>query len=249
MTIKPTTLKLLCTKSGNRCAMPSCRKILVIERTEKDIEFLNALVAHIRGEKPGSARYDTDMSDEERNSYKNLILICPSCHGIIDNQPNSYPVELLIQYKREHEERIIEATKNEVPKITFSELDIVIKHLIKNPISQNDSLMLIPPKEKIEKNGLSVSIEKNIMIGMTQVRQVAEYIRKMTTIDSNFTDGLISRFILEYEHLRNEENERGDDLFNRLFDFSCGGSSDFKQRAAGLSVLVYLFEKCEVFEK
>jgi hypothetical protein len=254
-TIKPNDAKILCTTSGNRCALPECRKILVIEGNKNDPASLVANMAHIKGEKPGkenkssSARYDETMEEIERNFYHNLILVCPSCHKIIDDQPNTYTVELLHKIKKAHEEWIINSTKNEVINVSFTELDIVTKHLIANQGVQSDSLILIPPKEKIAKNGLSNSIEQMILMGMTQVRQVANFVEKITAIDSDFTNRLINGFVSEYERLRNEEGIGGDDIFESLLEFSCGGSNDFKQKAAGLSILVYLFEKCEVFEK
>lgn len=241
--------KILCAKSGNRCALPNCRAILVEDATKTDRASLIAEAAHIKGENPGSARYDASMTDEERNCCKNRILLCPSCHTKIDKQQNAYPVELLQRYKTEHEAWIIESTKNEVINVSFSELDIVTKHLISNQGTKDDSLTLISPKDKIAKNELSNSIEQMILIGMTQVRQVANFVEQITTIDSDFTNRLINGFVLEYERFRNEEGIKGDALFERMFEFSSAGSSDFKQRAAGLSVLVYLFEKCDVFEK
>ena len=88
---------ILCVRSGNHCAMPDCRKILVIARTSNDRESLVAIMAHIKGEKPKSARYDSNMIDAERNAYSNLILICPSCHKKIDDQPNTYTVEKIFE--------------------------------------------------------------------------------------------------------------------------------------------------------
>lgn len=240
--------KILCTKSGNRCALPNCRAILVEDATKTDGASLIAEAAHIKGENHGSARYDASMTDEERNSYENRILLCPSCHTKIDKQPNTYPVELLQRYKTEHEAWIIESTKNEVINISFAELDIVTKHLIANQGIRSDSLTLIPLKAKIAKNGLSNPVERMVLIGMTQVKQVANFVEQITAIDSDFTNRLINGFVLEYKRLH-EAGIRGDELFEQLIEFSCGGSGDFKQRAAGISVLVYLFEKCEVFEK
>lgn len=254
-TIKSKDIKILCTKSGNRCALPDCRQVLVIEGNKNDPASLVAHMAHIKGEKPGkenkssSARYDETMADIERNYYENLILVCPSCHKKIDDQPNTHNVELLHRIKKEHEEWIVNSTKNEVINVSFAELDIVTKHLIANQGIRSESLTLIPPKAKITKNILSDAIEQLILIGMTQVRQVSNFIEKITIIDSDFTNRLITGFVSEYERLRNEEGEKGDVLFERLLEFSSAGSNDFKQRAAGLSVLVYLFEKCEVFEK
>jgi hypothetical protein len=247
--IKPRDRNILCTKSGNRCALQDCQTILVEDAKKTDRASLIAEAAHIKGEKPGSARYDASMTEAERNAYENLILLCPSCHTKIDMQPNAYSVDLLHRYKNEHEAWIIESTKNEVINISFSELDIVTKHLIAAPGIKSDSLTLISPKAKIDKNGLSNSIEQMILMGMTQVRQVASFVEKITIIDSEFTNRLIAGFVSEYQRLLNEEGEKGDSLFERLLEFSSAGSNDFKQRAAGLSVLVYLFEKCEVFEK
>lgn len=247
--------KHLCLKSGNRCALPDCRKELVVDAKNGDPASLVTQIAHIKGEKPGknnkraSARYDANMNNKERNSYDNLILLCPSCHKIVDGQPQTYTVEILQKIKKDHEEWIINSTKNEVINVSFSELDIVTKNLISNQDTKDDSLTLISPKDKIAKNGLSNSIEQMILIGLTQVKQVANFIEQITKIDSNFINRLISGFVVEYERLSNEEGIKGDALFERLIEFSSAGSSDFKKRAASLSVLVYLFEKCEVFEK
>ena len=85
------------------------------------------------------------------------------------------------------------------------------------------------------------------MMGMTQVRQVADFINRCP--DMEFGDRLSQGFVKEYDRLKNTEIMSGDDLFNSLLDFASAGITDFKQRAGGLAVLVYLFEKCEVFEK
>jgi hypothetical protein len=247
--IKIKDSKILCLKSGNRCALPNCRKELIVEAKNGDSPSLIAQMAHIKGEKSGSARYDKKMSNKDRNSYENLILLCPSCHKIIDDQPITYTAEYLHKIKEEHEAWNLSSTKREVINVSFSELDIVTKHLCGNNGIQSDSLTLIPPKDKINKNGLSNTTAQQILIGMTQVKQVSDFIDKMNAIDMKFTERLITGFVNEYNRLKNEEHETGDVLFDRLFDFSCKGLSDFKYRAAGLSVLVYLFERCEVFEK
>lgn len=239
--------RVLCTKSGNRCAISECRKVLVVDKTENDRESLAAAMAHIRGEKPTAKRYDTSMADSERNSYDNLILVCPNCHKVIDDQPNTYTVEKLHKIKSQHEKWVIESTEKEIINVTFVELSVVTKYLISGQFVSSDSLTIIPPKEKIKKNELSASIEQLITMGITQVRQVNSFISKCPDIE--FGERLTQGFVVEYERLKNKEDLKGDDLFNALLDFASGKSNDFKNRAAGLAVLVYLFEKCEVFEK
>lgn len=238
---------VLCTKSGNRCAMPECRKELVVEGNINDRSSLVAQMAHINGEKPRSARYDASMPDADRNRHENLILVCPSCHKNIDDQPNTYTVEKLLEIKQSHEKWIVESTQKEMTNITFIELSVVTKYLMSGQSVIDDSLMLITPKDKIKKNGLSQAIEQLIMMGMTQVKQVSSFVERCP--DIKFADQLRQGFVSEYDRLKNNENLNGDDLFNSLHDFASGRSADFKQRAAGLAVLVYLFERCEVFEK
>ncbi len=245
--IKQKDQKILCTKSGNRCALPDCQKILVVNATATDSASLVAVMAHIKGEKSTSARYDINMSDADRNAYPNLIFVCPSCHKKIDDQQNTYTVEKLIEMKQKHEDWIIASTSQEVVNVTFAELDVVTKYLMSGQASQSDSLTLIPPKDKIQKNNLSKSVEQLILLGMTQVTQVADFINRCPDIE--FGDRLRQGFVVEYERLKNIENMAGDDLFNGLLSFAAVGATDFKQRAGGLAVLVYLFEKCEVFEK
>ncbi|MDP2683266.1 MAG: HNH endonuclease [Deltaproteobacteria bacterium] len=246
-TIKTKDQKILCTKSGNRCALPDCRKILVIDGTATDLASLVAEMAHINGEMPGAARYDASMSDIERNTHPNLIFVCPSCHKKIDDQPNKYSVEKLYNIKSDHEEWINKLTGQAVVDVTFAELSIVTKYIMSCQAGIKDSLTLIPPKDKIQKNGLSNNIEQMIMMGMIQVKQVADFVNRCPDIE--FGDRLSQGFVLEYERLKNTELMSGDELFNGLLDFASSGATDFKQRAAGLTVLVYLFEKCEVFEK
>jgi hypothetical protein len=239
--------KIVCIMSGNRCAMPDCRKVLVLDGTKNDLPAIIGRIAHIKGENPTSARYDPNMTDEEKNSCKNLILICGDCHTKIDNQPNTYTAKKLYQIKNEHENFILVSTKNEIVNVTFAELNVVNKYLISGRYTTSYKLTVIPPKDKIKKNNLSGSVETLIATGIIQVKQVANYIDQSPDID--FGERLKQGFVDKYEQLKNEENMYGDDLFNALFDFSCGGSNDFKERAAGLAVLVYFFEKCDVFEK
>ncbi len=239
--------KIVCIKSGTRCVLPDCRRELVEPGNDCDGAAIIGELAHIKGESSGSARYDANMTDTERNSYPNLLLLCPNCHTKIDNQPNTYTVEMLLQIKREHEDWIRERTKAEVVNVTFAELNVVTKYLVSGQYTPSDDLTVVPPKDKIKKNNLSGSIEALITMGTIQANQVGDYIGKSPDID--FGERLKQGFVKEYGQLKNAEGLKGDNLFMALLDFSSGGNNNFKQKAAGLAVLVYLFEKCEVFEK
>jgi hypothetical protein len=239
--------KILCLKSGNCCAMPECRRKLVINKRGGDKESIIGEMAHIRGEKPGAARYDVGMTDKERNCYENLLLVCASDHKRIDDQPKTYNVQKLYEIKAQHEAWVANSIKQEMVNVTFAELSMITKYLASGQASTDDSLTLIPPKDKIKKNGLSQATSGLITMGMAQVRQVGNFISRVPDID--FGERLKDGFIAAYQRLKNDEKLTGDNLFDGLFEFATSGCNNFRQSAAGLAVLVYLFEKCEVFEK
>jgi hypothetical protein len=91
------TLKRLFALSGNRCAFPKCGTQLAQGTT------LIGEICHIKGRQPGSARHDASQSDEQRNSYTNLLLLCPNHHAVIDDDVESYTVERLLKMKADHE--------------------------------------------------------------------------------------------------------------------------------------------------
>jgi hypothetical protein len=92
-----TDIKVLFARSGNRCAFPKCKAPIV------DAETLLGEVAHIKGAKLGSPRYDPAQSPEERHAYPNLILLCPNHHTVVDNDEEAYTVDRLQRMKVVHE--------------------------------------------------------------------------------------------------------------------------------------------------
>jgi hypothetical protein len=94
-------IKLLWGRSGNRCAV--CKIELTQDKKAVQSSFTLGEQAHIVGEKIGAARGDSPLTLNQRNSYHNLILLCPNHHTEIDNNPDDWPLERLFQIKSEHE--------------------------------------------------------------------------------------------------------------------------------------------------
>src|SRR4051794_15339307 len=46
------------------------------------------------------------MSETDRNSVENILLLCPSCHTLIDKAAAQYPPSLLLAWKADHRTRI-----------------------------------------------------------------------------------------------------------------------------------------------
>lgn len=97
-TIPQSILRRLYAHSGNRCAFPECHAPLFEENG-----LLTGECCHIEAYSPQGARFNNRQTDEERNSYDNLVLMCPRHHKIIDNDTANYTVERIKEIKYSHE--------------------------------------------------------------------------------------------------------------------------------------------------
>jgi hypothetical protein len=243
MAVSIAIIKVLWAKCGNTCAL--CKMALTYGDEASELPIGEQ--AHIAGDNPGSARYDATMTDIERNNHTNLILLCPTCHTKIDKDPNSFKVERLLAVKSEHENSISEAIKANTLEVTFFELEATLRHLIDNEVGDaEESLLLIPPKEKIKKNMLSSKTEQLLQVGLLQSKQVEDYLNK--NADMDYAVKLRSSFVASYKSVKSEGNV-GDNAFYALLGIASNGNANPKYMAAGLSVLAYYFQLCEVFEK
>jgi hypothetical protein len=103
MSVSDTTKRKVLAASGNQCAHPDCSELMF----DLDHETILGKICHIKGSKPGSARYDEHQPNEERHSFGNLIALCGKHHDIIDDNEDRYPVELLLRWKATHEESFL----------------------------------------------------------------------------------------------------------------------------------------------
>jgi len=94
-------IKLLWGRAANRCAI--CRIELSQDKQAITASFTLGEQAHIVGEKDDAARGKSQLTDEQRNSYHNIILLCPNHHTEIDKNEADWPVEKLHFVKSSHE--------------------------------------------------------------------------------------------------------------------------------------------------
>lgn len=128
--------KRLWARSGNICSFPGCNIELV---PEKQANRVIGEQAHIRGEKPGAARHDPGQPPEERESYQNRILLCPTHHVQVDADPETWPVERLLEIKAGHEEQL---ARNRL----FPQLLGALQQLVKGYEPSDESLDAFVPK-------------------------------------------------------------------------------------------------------
>ncbi len=108
MAITEKTIKILWSSAAGRCSFTDCAERLTVDQASKAAPYTLGEMAHIKGKNKGSNRYDPSQPSEEKDSYGNLILLCPNHHTLIDKPENveSYTVEVLLQMKISHEENI-----------------------------------------------------------------------------------------------------------------------------------------------
>ncbi|QDT96263.1 ABC-three component system protein [Gimesia aquarii] len=131
---KLTTVKRLHTLSGNQCSAPDCdRKLLA-----RDDETMVSKICHIEAASKNGPRWNPTMNDDQRRHFDNLILLCDECHNIIDNIENEkkYPVDLLKNWKKEHESTVTYSYLNERPAL----LNIVINAISKIELDAEEDL-------------------------------------------------------------------------------------------------------------
>jgi hypothetical protein len=91
--------KTLLARSGNKCAFPGCNEPLFNQK----FEFI-AQLCHIEGVK--GERYNPNLTDEEINSYGNILFLCYKHHKETNNE-HIFTVDVLKKIKIEHEAKYI----------------------------------------------------------------------------------------------------------------------------------------------
>lgn len=178
-----TTIRRLDINSGNECACPDCSKKLVAE----DGISIVAKICHIEAASPNGPRFNPESNDEYRRSYENLILLCDEHHTIIDNKNNEakYPVELLKQWKTDHEKKILNLISG---KNLLSKKPLALNKII-NFISNNiEDFFDLPkaenapnPEEKIKFNQLGIyyeSIVRDFSVYQGKLNKIYEEIER-----------------------------------------------------------------------
>ena len=103
MPISIKTQKMLWGRAASRCSFPECRRQLVLDATETDDESLVGEACHIIAHELGGPRGDSPLTEDQRDKYGNLILLCRVHHKQVDDQPLTYTPERLLDFKTDHE--------------------------------------------------------------------------------------------------------------------------------------------------
>ena len=105
------------------CSNPDCRCITIAPSSEDSEKFIYIGEAgHIYPASRGGPRDDPSITSEQRKSIENAIFLCGSCANMIDkNNGLDYPVNILEEWKKSHEEWV----KNNLNKKPNSAITII----------------------------------------------------------------------------------------------------------------------------
>lgn len=136
--------------------------------------------------------------------------------------------------------------RSDLQAVSFDELELVLRHIESNYVPLPDETRAVPPG-KIEANGLSEAVRTLLMAGMRASHRVAEFFSKYH--DPILGVRVASAFRFQYQKLR-DQTLLPDDIFSELQSFAGGRPPNPPRRqAAALTVLAYLFETCDIFER
>jgi hypothetical protein len=102
MGIPSADIKVLWARAAGMCSNPDCREDITL--TVSNNTFNIGEMAHIIAKRPRGPR---GIKHGGEDDYSNLILLCPSCHRMVDKAPNGHFSEKrLRQWKYDHEKDI-----------------------------------------------------------------------------------------------------------------------------------------------
>lgn len=148
--INQTDLKLLWHRSGGRCAI--CRKELSLTESGGVIGEM----AHIRAYQNGGPRGSDALSDKDRNSYGNLILLCPNHHTEIDKDASNWTITRLLDIKKRHESWVRDSLTRRVGTDN-SVAPSKCLFVLSGPSSSGKDVIIHRLIRKLERNGRSAT--------------------------------------------------------------------------------------------
>lgn len=250
---KQNDLKRLFAFSGCECANPSCRNKLIA----KDYSSILGEICHIEAASPDGPRYNASQSDDQRRDFDNLILLCESCHKIIDNKANEkdYPVELLKKWKKIHQEKILNSINGCLPNYFQQIVNAIAANNLMNDASSDAIPYDIP--EKIEYNCLKKN--KYIVKEYSGLHNLYDELEEFGTIKKDVVLNRIRHSYLEAKGKYTDGSiedirAKSDDIFDFVIDdvYKLVGDNHWDEAELFLAVQIVVvdaFIECKVLEK
>jgi hypothetical protein len=251
------TIKQLYALSGNQCAFPNC----TVRFISPDKNTNLSEICHIEAAEESGARYNPNSNDEERRSFENLILLCPTHHTLVDNSTD-YSTDDLKRMKKTHEDKTLQPEKlHKHP----SALNDVIKYIgAKIFDNQSEEPLNAPnPQEKILYNNISryKPIIEEYVTYQGRLNKLYEEIEKSGSQKKEFVLQNIKIFYLQergryntLEKIRANADNIIDKVINKLWNVieNSGMDNDLDFEVIQVSLLIVIvdaFMRCHILEE
>lgn len=106
-------------RAGGRCEFDGCNRYLIEHHLTKATGMF-AQMAHIWAFGDEGPRAKPALNRKEVHEPSNLMLLCPGCHKLIDDNPEQYTVEVLRKHKKAHEGRVFMLTDTKPDRHTVA---------------------------------------------------------------------------------------------------------------------------------
>jgi len=223
MSISELDIKLLWGRAAGICSNPECQKDLTTLLETGGTGYIIGEMAHVVARRPLGRRGRVEGGSD---SYQNLLLLCPSCHRMIDKAPeDTFPEDMLFQWKREHENRIRELGKEKIFNTRKDLWAAIRKLLMENRILWKD----LGPHSTVAKtdSGSNLYEQWNLRKLDTIIPNNTKIINWIESNNKHFTDIEFELFLVFKNHARAFESNQYNRLdsypkfpsdFERIFD-------------------------------
>ncbi len=251
------TIKRLYALSDNRCAFPDCNVIFTNPNNSNN--FSN--ICHIEDAEEGG-RFNPNMTDKQRASFENLILLCPN-HHIETNDTEKYTIDSLREMKQKHESLNISKGLTRNPSMLKNTIN-AISNLSLEDISESEELNVYNPKRKLKYNFVKTnySLIQDYKVYQGKINSLYDELERQGSIKkekllsnvNQIYNKIKGGYVLDTENpleiIRLNADNILDDVFNELY--SQLENSNFFEEDIILGIrliLVDAFIRCKILEE
>jgi hypothetical protein len=203
---KPKVREIISKRAAYICSNPKCRRLtLAPSENNPEKSQLTGIAAHITAAASNGPRYDEDLTEEQRSSADNGIYVCSTCANLIDkNQGIDFPINLLKEWKTEHEKWIAKNLDKRFIEIAQDEVDK--ESLIRRMTSPTKSFAIEAVRELEARGWLRNGTLEGVNLSEADLRDVnlsGANLRKVNLSNANLQNTNLTNVNLEDSNLRN----------------------------------------------
>lgn len=251
------TIKRLYALSDNRCAFPNCTVTFTSPSSLTNLSN----ICHIEDAVEGG-RYNPNMTDSQRASFENLILLCPN-HHIETNDIEKYTVDSLRKMKQNHESLSISKGLARNPSMLKNTIN-AISQLSLEDIPELERLNVYSPKLKLNYNTVKTnySIIQDFKIYQGKINSLYDELERQGSIKKEKLLSNINQiytkikggYVLDSETpldiIRLNADNILDDVFNELYRQLENSAFYEEDIVLGIRlILVDAFIRCKILEE